>query len=282
MENFENYVFKAEINWSMLTEGITLPIKNQVIFKRNMGEFLQKGETKSINIYFNGGSYSAQIRNVNFDQKFNRKNDILQIRYSRNGSLAKVLQTHFYKSYNFIANERELRQDGSRAIIKLPNNCKEYLAIYTTEYEDSYLFEAITADDLLIMKNVAKNQSERVLESNFDFYMEDKNSTIVEMERISKIRKLNRKIGDNLKLLYSYRCQICGKLIGEKYGTKVIESHHIDYYVNSLNNDASNQLIVCPNHHSIIHESDPVFEKKNLLYLYPNGVRESLQINLHL
>ena len=62
----------------------------------------------------------------------------------------------------------------------------------------------------------------------------------------------NRKIGDNLKLLYGYRCQICGQLIGEEFDSHIIEAHHIDYFVLSLNNDAGNQLIVCPNHHSII------------------------------
>ena len=35
------------------------------------------------------------------------------------------------------------------------------------------------------------------------------------------------------------------------YGSHIVEAHHIDYFVSSLNNDASNQLIVCPNHHSI-------------------------------
>ena len=79
-------------------------------------------------------------------------------------------------------------------------------------------------------------------------------------QRLLKIRKLNRLIRENLKLLYGYRCQICGQLIGEGYGSHMAEAHHIDYFVNSLNNDASNQMIVCPNHHSIIHDANPVFD----------------------
>ena len=46
-----------------------------------------------------------------------------------------------------------------------------------------------------------------------------------------KIRKLNKKIGYILKLLYGYRCQICGQLIGEEYGSHIVEAHHIDYFV---------------------------------------------------
>lgn len=83
-------------------------------------------------------------------------------------------------------------------------------------------------------------------------------------------------------LLYGYRCQICGKLIGEPYGTDVAESHHIDYYVRSMNNDANNQIILCPNHHSIIHAAEPEFRRDSLSFMYPNGFVEGLAINLHL
>jgi predicted restriction endonuclease len=82
--------------------------------------------------------------------------------------------------------------------------------------------------------------------------------------------------------LYGHRCQICGRLIGEEYGSHVAEAHHIDYFVNSLNNDSSNQIIVCPNHHSIIHDANPLFDRKNLLFVYENGYKEGLKINLHL
>jgi 5-methylcytosine-specific restriction enzyme A len=83
LEAYENYVYKAEVNWSLLVEGLTLPVDNQVIFARNMGRFLQRGETREINLHLNGKAYKANIRNVNFDAKFNRKKDILQIRYPK-------------------------------------------------------------------------------------------------------------------------------------------------------------------------------------------------------
>lgn len=85
-----------------------------------------------------------------------------------------------------------------------------------------------------------------------------------------------------MKLLYDYQCQICGRFIGEQYGAHVVEAHHIDYFVKSLNNDSNNQLIVCPNHHSIIHAVNPIFDRKNLAYLYPNGIQEGLLVNRHL
>lgn len=44
----ENYVYKKEIDWSTLMEGFTLPLDNQVIFLRNMENFLQRGQSKII------------------------------------------------------------------------------------------------------------------------------------------------------------------------------------------------------------------------------------------
>ena len=97
-----------------------------------------------------------------------------------------------------------------------------------------------------------------------------------------KVRKMNRAIGDGLKQLYGYRCQICGAFIGEKYGSSLIHAHHIEYFTKSMNNDARNVLIVCPNHHGIIHDRNPVFDFQKKIYRYPNGYQEGLKLNLHI
>lgn len=97
----ENYVYKKEVDWSLLQEGLTLPFDNQVVFGQIMGRFLRRRESKDITLYLNGKSYKAKITNVNFDPKFKRKKDTLQIRYSNNGELAKALQAYFSKSYQF-------------------------------------------------------------------------------------------------------------------------------------------------------------------------------------
>ena len=93
---------------------------------------------------------------------------------------------------------------------------------------------------------------------------------------------MNHAIGDTLKSLYGYRCQICGAYIGEAYGSQVIHAHHIDYFSHSLNNDATNIMIVCPNHHAIIHDKNPEFNSKEKTYRYPNGYVEGLALNKHL
>lgn len=118
MDDFENYVYKAEVGWSLLMEGFTLPVDTQVIFARNMGKFLQKGETKDITLYLYGKGYKAQIRNVNFDSKFKRYKDILQIKYPLNGDLSKALCTCYSSSYEYIKAKREI-------FTYIPTACKK-------------------------------------------------------------------------------------------------------------------------------------------------------------
>ena len=132
------------------------------------------------------------------------------------------------------------------------------------------------------MKKAIQGMKERSVENEIEYEIEDKNSGIEKRLQIVKIRKLNRKIGENLKLLYGYRCQICGQVVGEKYGSHIAEAHHIDYFVNSLNNDANNQMIVCPNHHSVIHDANPVFDRGKMMYRFDNGMQEKITLNKHL
>ena len=277
----ENYVYKKEIDWSTLMEGFTLPLDNQVIFLRNMENFLQRGQSKIIHFFMNGKTYDAKIVNMNNSIE-KRKKDAYQIRYPRNGELSQALQQYFFKSMSCIKMIRESRDPKDRSYIKLPDELKEYLAIYTTEYEDTFILEPIAQDDFQVMKKAIQGMRERTVENEIEYEMEDKNSGIEKRLQIVKIRKLNRKIGENLKLLYGYRCQICGQVIGEKYGSHIAEAHHIDYFVNSLNNDANNQMIVCPNHHSVIHDANPVFDRRRMVYRFDNGAEEMIKINKHL
>lgn len=277
----ENYVYKKEIDWSTLMEGFTLPLDNQVIFLRNMENFLQRGQSKIIHFFMNGKTYNVKIVNMNNSVE-KRKKDAYQIRYSRNGELSQALQQYFFKSMSYIKMIRESRDPKDRSYIKMPDGLKEYLAIYTTEYEDTFLLEPIAQDDFQVMKKSIQGMRERTVENEIEYEMEDKSSGIEKRLQIVKIRKLNRKIGENLKLLYGYRCQICGQVIGEKYGSHIAEAHHIDYFVNSLNNDANNQMIVCPNHHSVIHDANPVFDRRRMVYRFDNGAEEMIKINKHL
>ena len=177
---------------------------------------------------------------------------------------------------------KQMQEKGSKNHITLPEEYKEYIAVYTTEYDDSYLIETIASEDINVMRDAVQGKAERMVEAEINYENVDEGAGIRQNLSLVKIRKLNRKIGENLKLMYGYRCQLCGQLIGEEFGSHIAEAHHIDYFVKSLNNDESNQIIVCPNHHSIIHNTDPVFDRKRKMYRYRNGKEQHLVLNRHL
>lgn len=278
----ESYIHKKEVDLSLLTEGLTLPLDTQVIFGRYMDRFLSRGETKEINLFFLGKTYKAKITNVNFDREKYKRKDVLQIRYTKNGELAQAFQQAFMKSGSYIYSQRKTQQKSDKKRIVVPEEYKEYLAIYTTIYEDTYILEPIYTIDIEDVKATVSVQTERFFETGINYDIPDETASLIEKPGIKKVRKLNRAIADNLKLLYNYKCQICGENIGEEFGAHTVEAHHIDYFVKSFNNDSDNQLIVCANHHSIIHETNPEFQRDKLIYVYPNGAEQKIMLNKHL
>lgn len=280
--NNESYVYKKEVDWSLFNYGFAIPLEHQVVFKKIADRFIERGESRPIHLYLNGKAYDAKLNNNNISSRFGNHTDIVQVRYSQNSELAVALRGLFQRSYAYINAMKKLQEPGSKRRINLPDEYKECLAVYTTEDDDSYVLETIVSDEVNILKNAVQGKQERIVEVEINYEEKDEGAGIQINQRLVKIRKLNRLIGENLKLLYGYRCQICGQLIGEEYGSHIAEAHHIDYFVNSLNNDASNQMIVCPNHHSIIHDTDPVFDRRRRLFKYKNGLEQKLILNKHL
>ena len=278
----ESYVYKKEVDWSLFNYGFAVPLEYQVMFKRIKDRFIQRGETKQIHLYLNGRSYDARLTNNTISEKYGRRDDIVQVRYSQNSDLAVALRGLFCRSYSYILEMKKLHESGSKKHIILPEDYKEYLVVYTTEYDDSYLLETITMDEMSVLKAEVQGKQERLVEAEIDFEDRDESAGIKVNQRLVKVRKLNRLIGENLKLLYGYRCQLCGRLIGEEFGSHIAEAHHIDYFVKSLNNDSGNQIIVCPNHHRIIHDTDPVYDRGRKRFVYKNGREQALVLNRHL
>lgn len=284
MENDMHYVYKKEVDWSLLTAGFSIRNESQVIFNRNIDGFLEPGQSRQITFVLNEKSYSAKLTNNNLNRE-NRAihpTDALQVRYAQNSELALALQNVFFCSYNYIKVHRELRPSDDRKYIKLPDEMKEYLVVYTTEYPDTYVIETLTNSELAVVKESYQGKSELAAETELSFdYIDPKSKIVIERKDV-KIRRLNRAIGENLKLLYGYRCQICGQIIGEEFGSHIADAHHIDYFVRSMNNNANNQMIVCPNHHRIIHDAEPVFIRTKKVYQFKNGMEIPLILNKHL
>ena len=90
------------------------------------------------------------------------------------------------------------------------------------------------------------------------------------------------KIQNSLKKLYHYRCQVCGATATVMYGVDVSEAHHIDYFTKSANNNPGNIVILCPDHHRIVHKAKAVFNFELHQFEYENAKVDPLMFNLHL
>jgi len=283
MIEVNNYVYKKEVDWSLLHQGLTIPLDIQVVFQNAINEFLPKGSSKDIYLVLEGKTYKAKLINQKFnEEKYTNRKSILQIRYNTQSEIAERFRDIFIVSYRYILEQRNNISENKRKHIKIPDEQREYLAIYTTEYLDTYLLECITQEDMRIIKEAMVREDEREYEASINYSIIDPFATITTMNQLVKIRKLNRAIGENLKLLYNFCCQICGKNISKKYGVDIVETHHIDPFVESLNNNAENQIIVCPNHHRTSHKARPIFDRRKLIYIYSNGIEERIILDKHL
>lgn len=152
---------------------------------------------------------------------------------------------------------------------------------YTTASPDVFVVEAITRSEIYEANTMLADLSEEEFERFGDFTRRDESASIVTRPQMAKIRKLDRSIGEDLKILYEFRCQICGENFGKPYDQNIVEVHHIIQFVRSMNNDYDNLMIICPNHHTTIHKTNPIFDRQSLTLSYPNGYHEKLKLDRH-
>ncbi|MCR5833039.1 MAG: hypothetical protein K6G55_00075 [Selenomonadaceae bacterium] len=272
----DDFILQRNLDWSTFYRGFAVSVAMQDIFSLHLSAgTLTHGEKREIKIILAGETFPVILSSVNFNRgRYPEHRDMWQITYGKNSGIAQMLRKIFAHTFEIL--ERQ-RQDKN---FLPPNDTKEYFVLYATDLKDTFLMEPIFNGNIAKAEFV---QEETSLENLLELpTLTDSEAAIVEKYRLTKIRKLNRSIGNYLKKLYDFRCQLCGENIGEIYGAKIAECHHINYFVQSLNNDASNLLIVCPNHHRIIHAVNPTFDTDRKIYLFPNGYEQTLKLNFHL
>jgi hypothetical protein len=217
------YIYKKEIDWSALHLGVNIPISLQNIFYENIKIKLQKGENKKIKLLLDGVEYPAILTNIYFDEtKYPTHKELLQIRYTPNSGIAKKLREIFNVSDNYLRIEKE-KLTNKKKQLTVPEVFREYIAIYSTVFDDVFSLECITHDEIVETKEIINKFDELEIEQ---ILQTKDNSTFIEKQKTVKIRKLDRTIGDNLKIVYGYKCQICGLFSGcccSSNDTKVIE-----------------------------------------------------------
>lgn len=284
MELDSQFILQKEVNWSLLNHGLPIPVSVWNLFHAWDANILNHGASRQIKIMIGRDMYDAALINQNFNQqKFPGHRDIIQIRYSENSPIAKRLRSVFYKSFEYLAAQRQL-EENNRKQVSLPDNLREFIRMYFTSSPDVFCIECCTDEEYQQVASTLSRMPEEMYEACDDdsIFMEDKSASIIEKERIVKYRKIDRSIIKMLKEHYGYRDEITGEKIGSEYGESVVEAHHIDYFTTSQNNDTTNIIIISPNYHRIIHKNNPVFNRKKFQFEFSNGEILGLKLYDHL
>ena len=276
------FLYQKIIDRSTLRQGFQIPVEFHHLLKVMPGGMPQHGETRNVKIIIDGQEYDAQLKNQGFDRKkYDGHAEVIQIRYNEGSELAKRLRKIFISTWNYVEQIKNLPENINRKFtIRIPEEHQEYLALSSTDLPNVFVADCITTALKAEVFNEISMQSELDFET-FEPRV-DKNATIKQIACLQKVRQLDRSIGDSLKHLYDYRCQMTGDKIGESYGTMVVEAHHIIPFTESMNNDTSNIIILSPNYHRIIHKAKPQFNREQLAFIFPNGLTDKVKLNKHL
>lgn len=278
-----SFLYQKLVDRSTLRQGFSIPVEYQDLFLALSGGLLVHGETMRVKILLDGELYDAEWKNQAFDKtKYPDHKDVMQIRYSEGSPLVKHLREVFSSTWSYVEAFRQSPDYRPGQQIKLPKEIQEYIVISTTTQPDVFAFECVTVDDHTIVEKELSAISEEVFESAAFVPMEDKTAGYTLSSSLRKVRKLDRSIGDSLKQLYDYRCQMTGEKIGDRYAVEVVEAHHICPFTESLNNDTSNIIILSPSYHRIVHAAKPTFNYRTLSFDFPNGLTERVKLNKHL
>ncbi|MBI5676334.1 MAG: HNH endonuclease [Nitrospirae bacterium] len=272
------YIYKKEVDWSALREGFSIPVSTQIVFQEKIKSYIKRGEKRDINIILDNHTYQVKLINQIFDEaKYPGHSDIVQIRYSPQSPFVIKLREIFKTSMDYLKEKRI-----SNRVTKLPRERREYIVLYTTQHENTFFLDHITNSDSNQIRKVISGMREEDFEFESNYKKIDDSARIEAKQQVIKIRRLDKAVGESLKLFYNYKCQICGVNFSERHNCYIVEAHHIESFVSTMNNNANNIIVLCPCHHRIMHKANPIFDKRKFIFTYPNGFEENLILNKHL
>ncbi len=275
-------IYQKIIDRSTLRQGFQIPVEFHPLLEHIPGGKPAHRETRSIKILIEGIGYEAMLVNQGFDRaKYEGHPDVIQVRYNEQSLLAQKLREIYSTTWEYVEREKSLPENiGRRVIIRVPKEQQEYLILSSTDLPNVFTVDCIT----IAIKNKVAEEISVLGELDFETVelREDNNASIKEVSRLQKVRMLDQSIGDSLKQLYEYKCQMSGEKIGEQFGAMVVEAHHIEPFTKSMNNNASNIIILSPNYHRIIHKTNAEFDREQLAFIFPNGLVDKVKLNKHI
>lgn len=278
-----SYLYRKLVDKSLLTEGFSIPRSEQPLFHALSGGRINVGESRVVKFLIDGEEFECEFKNQPYDRNvYSNHADVMQFRYSSSSPLAKKFRQLFPLTSKYVEAEMKRKRDeNDKRYIKYPEEMREFIILNSTPLADVFVLDVETR----LMKDEVKEEVKMMNELDFETSFVpriDDEATIVEKEGIIRMRQLDRSIGDSLKKLYDYRCQMTGEKIGEEQGGLVVEAHHIAPFTKSLNNNTSNIIILSPNYHRIVHKANPEWIASEKAFVFPNGLKEIVQLNKHL
>ena len=61
MINDNYYVYKKEVDWSVLHQGVSIPVTIQIVFHNTIKKFLPRGQSTDIFLVLEGKTYKARL-----------------------------------------------------------------------------------------------------------------------------------------------------------------------------------------------------------------------------
>jgi len=282
-------LFRKTIDWSLFQWGTTIPQSKIELFDNIIGYHLKRGTHVDIKLLVEGKLFDAKL--INVDRK-NVKNDTYQIRYDANNDLKKLLKEICVSVYEDIIVQREIEinKGNKKPYVNVSDNnyiellstsemktflLKIYLEDYYAYDEQSNVFitESI-AKQILNKKNIGLSDEEidKRRRQRLNNYKASKQRR---RELSTKVNVSNPLLKEDIKQLYSYKCQICSTQIKyrgwipglskiQEYEFLSADAHHIVALSQNGEDDPSNIMCVCPNCHRKLHtgELEIVFDDR--------------------
>ena len=271
---------KRPLQWSHLISGLPIPRVFQELTYDIIGRRLNVSDSVEVRVLFGGEEFRVKIYNINFNRGKFVHTEILQFKYDNNRPLLDKLQNVFSKEYQYCLEAREARRNGDTRRVDISRHFETNLIVYGTSEPDLFIWEPEFENLSKEMETEIKQMTEEEFETAI--VRTDPHAAIKEKQKLVKVRQLDTSIGNSLKRVYGYCCQMTGEHVGEQYGVDAVEAHHIRPFTESLDNDTSNIMILSPNYHRIIHRANPRFNRNTLSFEFPNGLIEKVKLNRHL
>jgi predicted HNH restriction endonuclease len=258
------YKLSKQVGQSQFQDGLRVNNDFFNIFNNETSiEYVKRGKSRNIYIFFNGNIFPANYRHENQSDK--------TIHLERIG-FEKSLINEFEKVFPDKQGvfEVEMGKDGKHFTIKkdidmspedLEITCKKIVS------------KSLPQD---------KKQREAALLEKID--KENKNSKEVQSVEVkTKSYRSNPILKEQLKILYEYKCQICGtqiKKIGWKstippvkqYNYLMADIHHIIPLHQGGKDSSENMICVCPNCHKRLHTGEYRLDNKSEEINYINSI----------